>query len=104
MTVRHARPQALATERSSVPPGHVRGGPGLVDKDQARGVEIELLVEPLLTSPQDVRPLLLGRVRGLFLRVIRPPGKEAPQAAVATATPRAASAVRSSSRVRSGVA
>ena len=29
MTVRHAGPQALAAERSSVPPGHVRGGPGL---------------------------------------------------------------------------
>ena len=71
MAVRHAGPQALAAERSSVPPGHVRGGPGLVDEDEARGVEIELVVEPLLTSPQDVRPLLLGRVRGLFLRVIR---------------------------------
>ena len=71
MTVRHAGPQALAAERSSVPPGHVGGGPGLVDEDEARGVEIELVVEPLLTSPQDVRPLLLGRVRGLFLRVIR---------------------------------
>src|SRR3954447_19546129 len=62
MTVRHAGPQALAAERSSVPPGHVRGGPGLVDEDEARGVEIELVVEPLLTSPQDVQPLLLGRV------------------------------------------
>ena len=71
MPVRHAGPQALAAERSSVPPGHVRRGPGLVDEDEARGVEIELIVEPLLTSPQDVRPLLLGRVRGLFLRVIR---------------------------------
>ena len=66
MTVRHAGPQALAAERSSVAAGHVRGGPGLVDEDEARGVEIELVVEPLLTSPQDVRPLLLGRVRGLL--------------------------------------
>ena len=71
MAVRHAGPQALAAERSSVPPGHVRGGPGLVDEDQARGVELELLVEPLLPSSQDIRPVLFGRVRGLFLRVIR---------------------------------
>ena len=41
MTVRHAGPQVMAAERSSVPPGDVSGGRGLVDEEEARGVEIE---------------------------------------------------------------
>jgi hypothetical protein len=36
---------------------------------QAVGVEVELPVEPGLTSDQDVRALLFGCVRSLFLRV-----------------------------------
>src|SRR5829696_2657367 len=47
MTVRHAGPQALAAERSSVPPGHVRGGPGLVDEDVA-GLRLTGLVAPFV--------------------------------------------------------
>lgn len=45
------------------------GGRGLVDEHEALGIEIELAVEPGLALLQDVGPLLLGRVRGLFLRV-----------------------------------
>ena len=71
MPMRHASPQALAPGRSSVAAGHVGRGPGLIDEDEARRVEIKLLVEPLLPSSQDVRPVLLGRVCGRFLRVIR---------------------------------
>ena len=44
--------------------------PGLVDKDQAFGIEIGLAVEPGLAPLQDVGAVLLGRVRRLFLRVI----------------------------------
>jgi hypothetical protein len=50
--------------------GHVRGGPGLVDEDQAFGFEIDLAVEPVPALPQDVGTVLLDRVAGLFLRVI----------------------------------
>ena len=50
--------------------GHVRGGPGLVDEDEAFRFEIDLAVEPVLTLPQDVGTVLLDRVAGLFLRVI----------------------------------
>ena len=71
MAMRHAGPQALAPGRSSVAAGHVGRGPGLIDEHEARRVEIKLIVEPLLPSSQDVRPVLLGRVCGLFLRVIR---------------------------------
>jgi hypothetical protein len=49
--------------------GHVRRGPGFVDEDKALGIEIELAFEPIFAPLQDVRPILLARVRGLFLRV-----------------------------------
>src|SRR5829696_3034856 len=80
MTVRHAGPQALAAERSSVPPGHVRGGPGLVDEDEARGVEIGRTTPDVASGcpASPARP----RARSFFARD-PPPGKEAPQAAVA---------------------
>ena len=44
-------------------------GPGLVDEHESAGIEIELGVEPVLAPLQDVRTVLLGRVRGLFLNV-----------------------------------
>ena len=50
--------------------GHVRGGPGFVDKDKAFWLQIDLAVEPMLLLPQDVGAVLLDRVPGLFLRVI----------------------------------
>jgi len=50
--------------------GHVGGGPGLVDEDEAFWFEIDLGVEPLLALPQDVGTIPLDRVPGLFLRVI----------------------------------
>ena len=43
---------------------------GLVDEDQALGVEIELPFEPGLALLRDVGAALLGSVRGLFLRVM----------------------------------
>ena len=36
----------------------------------ALGIEIELLLEPGLAALQDIRPILLAGVRGLFLRVM----------------------------------
>jgi len=49
---------------------HVGRGPGLVDEDEAVGVEIELAVEPRLPALQDVGAALLAGVGRLFLRVI----------------------------------
>jgi hypothetical protein len=49
---------------------HVGGGPGLVDEDQSLGIEVELILEPLFAPGQDVGAILLGGVRGLFLRVM----------------------------------
>ncbi len=70
MSVRHARAQSLAAPAAPMPTRHVGGGPGLVDEDEALGIEVELTVEPGFTALQDVGPVLFGSVRGLFLRVI----------------------------------
>jgi hypothetical protein len=50
--------------------GHLGGGAGLVDEDQALGIKVGLGVEPSLTLAQDVGAVLLGRMPGLFLSVI----------------------------------
>ena len=70
MAVRHAGPEALTAGRSSVAPGHAGRGPGLVDEHQTFRVEIELALEPLFATLQDVRTVLLGGVGRLFLRVM----------------------------------
>ena len=41
-----------------------------IDEDEAFGIKIELAVEPVLSALQDVRPILLCSVRGLFFHVI----------------------------------
>ena len=71
MPVRHADPQALARGAPAMAARHVGRGPGLVDEDEARGIEIELGVEPGLAPLQDVGTVLLAGMGGLFLRVIR---------------------------------
>jgi hypothetical protein len=70
VSMRDADPQPCPATAAPVAPGHVGGGPGLVDEDQPLRVEIELILEPLLAPRQDVGAILLGGVCGLFLRVI----------------------------------
>src|SRR5215203_5298190 len=50
-------------------PGHVGGGPRLVDEHEAGRIEIELAVEPLFPSAQNIGAVLLGCMGGLFLSV-----------------------------------
>ena len=45
---------------------HVGRCPGLVDEDQPLGIEIELPLEPLLATLQDVGAFLFGGVCGRF--------------------------------------
>jgi hypothetical protein len=47
-------------------PCHLGRGPGLVDEDQALGVQIGLALEPGPTTTQNVGALLLAGVRGFF--------------------------------------
>lgn len=46
--------------------GHVGRGPGLVDEDEALGVEIGLAFEPFLPAPQNIGAVLFTRIRRLF--------------------------------------
>ena len=59
-------PAALATPGASSQTSHFGRCPGFVDKDQAGGIEIGLAFEPRQPAHGDVRPLLLGGVRGFF--------------------------------------
>ena len=62
----HRRPTALTARRPAIAPGHLGRGPGLVDEDELLGVETGLGVDPELAAGNDIRPLLLGGVRGFF--------------------------------------
>mgnify|MGYP000877088408 CR=1 FL=1 len=70
VTMRHGRTQPLAAQTPPVAARHIGGGPGLIDEDQPRRIEIGLDIEPLLPSRQDVGAILLRRVSGLFFHVI----------------------------------
>jgi hypothetical protein len=70
MPVWHADPQTLSARRAAVASSHVGRGPGLVDEQEAGGVEVELALEPGRPPRQDVGPVLLDGMRRLFLRVI----------------------------------
>ena len=43
--------QALAPLVAAMPPGHVGAGPGFVDEDQSRRVEVELAIEFRMSRP-----------------------------------------------------
>lgn len=64
MRDRGTRP--LAFQSAPAQARHVGRGPRLVDEDEPFRVEVELAVEPVLPPLQDVRPLLLARMGGLF--------------------------------------
>lgn len=66
MAMRHWRTTTLAAPGAAAHADHFGGSTGLIDEDQARGIEIRLRVEPRLTAGGDVRPLLPTGVRGFF--------------------------------------
>ena len=69
VAVRNRHPQAFTPGAAPLGACHVRRGPRLVYEDEPRGIEIGLRFEPRPTLLQDVGPILLDRVAGLFLRV-----------------------------------
>ena len=67
--IRDADAQPLPARAAPMRAGHLRRGPGFVDEDKALWFKVELALEPVFAPLQHVGPILLARVRGLFLRV-----------------------------------
>jgi hypothetical protein len=63
--MRDAGPEPFTLLRTAMQTSHVGRRPRLVDKDEADGIEIELAVEPVFPALQNIRAILLRRVRGL---------------------------------------
>src|SRR5919107_1911989 len=69
-SLRYFGNEASAAGASSITPGHVGLGPGLVDEDQAFGIEPALVFLPLLAPAGDVGAVLFAGVQVLFLNVM----------------------------------
>ena len=69
MAVRESNTQPLAAGTAPVRARHVRRSPGLINEYETRGIEIRLRFEQCLALLQDVGPILLNSMAGLFLRV-----------------------------------
>ena len=71
VAVRDLADEPLPFRRPAAKAGHVRlgPGPGLVDENQAFGVNEPLIGSPARTMASDVRAILLLRDQGLFLNV-----------------------------------
>ena len=67
VAVRHLGGQALAARRPAPERSHVGLGPGLVDEDEAGGIDEPLPRRPLGPSPRHVGAVLFGRNQRLFL-------------------------------------
>jgi hypothetical protein len=64
--VRDAPDQTLTAWRAAVGAGHVGLRPGLVDEDQALGINAPLMPSPAGPLTSDVGSLLLGGAQGFF--------------------------------------
>ena len=103
MTVRDRSPQPQAARAPAIAARHVRGGPSLVDEDQAIGVESGLTTDEHTSGLGDIRAVLLGRVQGLFLSVTLWARRNRCTVLSPTVIPHeTASALRISCRVKSG--
>lgn len=69
MAMRDADAQSLAAATAAMPARHVGGRPRFIDEDQFFRVQVQLILEPGLTTLQHVGAVLFAGVRGLFLRV-----------------------------------
>jgi hypothetical protein len=66
MPIWHLGNQALPAGATPVRAGHVGLHPGLIDEDQTLGVNLVLVLFPLLTPACDVGPVLLAGVQAFF--------------------------------------
>jgi hypothetical protein len=60
--MRDGGPQPQTARTSAIAPRHVGGGPGLVDEDQAIGIECRLAANEHAPGLGYIRPVLLGRM------------------------------------------
>ena len=68
MAMRNRGATSLAAGAAPAQPSHLGGGPGLVDEDELRRVELGLEIEPGLAACGYVLARLLAGVRRLFER------------------------------------
>lgn len=66
VTVRRFGFEPLSLSAPSVGPRHVGLGPGLVNKDQASGIDFSLVALPTPAPPRHVRPVLLAGQHAFF--------------------------------------
>lgn len=66
VTVRCFGVEPRSPPAPSVGPCHIGLGPGLVDKDQAPGIDLSLIALPALAPPRHVRPVLLAGQHAFF--------------------------------------
>ncbi len=66
MTVRHFGDQPLTARRAPIGARHVGLGPGLIDEDEASGVQAALQALPSCPSSCHVRAILFAGVKALF--------------------------------------
>src|SRR5262249_47434317 len=69
MPIRNRCDESLATRSAAALTRHVGGCPGLIDKDQTIWIQARLVGAPNLPRGRNIRPLLLGGVKRLFLSV-----------------------------------
>lgn len=100
--MRDGHPTALSARCTPVAASHIGRGGGLVEEDEAVGIEIVLDLEPVFAHGLHVRPLLLGSVGCVFLRVMAWRLKKRDRPLWLTTMPRSARTSRSSNRKRVG--
>ena len=66
MAMWDGRPASLAARCAATQASHLGRRTGLVDEHELAWVEVRLAFEPRPTTTGDVRPILLGGVRGFF--------------------------------------
>ncbi len=92
----HAGPAALATRRPPPQTRHLCRKPCLIDEDQLRRIEVKPAVEPGTATLQDIWPILLQCMGGLFLNVQPRPRSQTLSALRPMGTARSSAASRSS--------
>jgi len=80
MAVWHAGSATLASKCTSTQTRQLRRETGFIDEDQLLRVQVELTIKPNAPTLQDIRPVLLQCVCGLFLNVHPRPRSQAPSA------------------------